>query len=107
MKSAEPLQMVTSQRVTDWSRPRRPGEQGQDAAALGELVVGHMAGQLADRFLLALGWAPRGRPPSPWLGRRPERLPGCEGLSSWQGGTAQGGGANPRPRHGHGSLPTN
>ena len=31
--------------------------------------------------LRALGWAPRGRPPSPWLGRHLGRTPGCEGSS--------------------------
>jgi hypothetical protein len=38
------------------------------------------------------------------LGRRPRRRPGREGHTSWQGGTAEGGG-NPQPRHGYGSLP--
>ena len=42
--------------------------------------------------LLALGWAPRGRPPSPWLGRRPGRTPGWRGLTSWSGGTPRAGG---------------
>jgi hypothetical protein len=40
--------------------------------------------------LLALGWAPRGRPPSPWLGRRPRRTPGGEGAHLLVGRHGQG-----------------
>jgi hypothetical protein len=74
--------------------------------AQGYLFSGQVRSGLAVGKPLMQGWTPRGRPPSPWLGRRPEQTPGAAGvLSSWQGGTAEGRGANPRPCHGHGSLP--
>jgi nitroreductase len=49
---------------------------------------------------------PRGRPPSPWLGRRPRRMPGGEGAHLPTGRHGRGRGANPRPCHGQRSLRT-
>jgi hypothetical protein len=53
-----------------------------------------------------IGLGPRDRPPSPWLGRRPRRMPGREGLTPGRAARPRAG-VNPRPCHGHGSLPTN
>ena len=63
-------------------------------------------GTIRRGVFAGVGLGARGRPPSPWLGRPRSE---CQDVSGSAPGRAARprAGANPRPRHGHGSLPTN